>query len=117
MIAARAPGLIVNLSSVVRPGNPGQSAYAATKAAIASLTVTWTRELAAYRIRVAALSPGFVETGMTRNIPPIFLERIEKESPVGRFGRLDELADGLRFIIENDYFSGRVLDLDGGLRF
>ena len=117
MIERRSPGLIVNLSSVVRPGNPGQSAYAATKAAIASLTVTWARELAAYRIRVAALSPGFVETGMTRNIPPMFLEKMQADSPVGRFGHLDEFAAGLRFIIETDYFSGRVLDLDGGLRF
>jgi 3-oxoacyl-[acyl-carrier protein] reductase len=117
MIADRSAGLIVNVSSVVRSGNPGQSAYAATKAAVASLTVTWTRELAPYRIRVAALSPGFVETGMTVNIPPMFLDRIKAESPVGRFGELGEFADGLRFIIENDYFSGRILDLDGGLRF
>jgi 3-oxoacyl-[acyl-carrier protein] reductase len=117
MIDARRPGLIINTSSVVRSGNPGQSAYAATKAGIAALTVTWSRELAPYGIRVAAIAPGFVETGMTRSIPAVFLERIRRESPVGRFGELDEFVEGLRFIISNDYFAGRVLELDGGLRF
>ncbi len=117
MIGSKSRGLIINTSSVVRPGNPGQSAYAATKAAIDSLTVTWASELAPYRIRVAALSPGFVETGMTANIPELFLEQIKAESPVGRYGDLDEFAHGVQFIIENEYFAGRVLDLDGGLRF
>ncbi len=117
MINDRQKGLVVNVSSVVRSGNPGQSAYAATKAAVASLTVTWAQELAPYGIRVAALSPGFVETGMTRNVPAMFLERIRSESPVGRFGALDEFAHAIQFIMENDYFAGRVLDLDGGLRF
>lgn len=117
MLGARRRGLILNVSSVVRTGNPGQSAYAATKAAVESLTVTWARELAPYGVRVAALSPGFVETGMTRNIPPVFLDKIRESSPVGRFGELDEFAHAVQFIIENDYFAGRVLDLDGGLRF
>ena len=116
-IGARQSGVIINTSSVVRTGNPGQSAYAATKAAVEALTVTWAQELAPYRIRVAAIAYGFAETGMTKRIPPYFLERIRAKSPIGRYGTVDELADGCRFILENEYFVGRTLDLDGGLRF
>ena len=110
-------GVIINTSSVVRVGNPGQSAYAATKAAIDALTVTWSQELSPYGIRVAAIAYGFAETGMTRDIPAVFRDRIMRNSAVRRFANIAELADGVRFILENDYFAGRTLDLDGGLRF
>lgn len=113
----RQPGVIINTSSVVRTGNPGQSAYSATKAAIDALTVTWSQELAPYKIRVAAIAHGFAETGMTKSVPPYFLERIRSKSPVGRFATVAELVQGVEFILENDYFAGRTLELDGGLRF
>lgn len=116
-LASKQAGLIINTSSVVRAGNPGQSAYSATKAAIDALTVTWSQELSRYRIRVAAIAYGFAETGMTKNIPPLFLEQIRSNSAVRRFATVSELADGVRFIVENDYFAGRTLELDGGLRF
>ncbi len=117
MIRGRRPGLIVNVSSISRAGNPGQSAYAASKAAVDALTVTWSQELAAYDIRVVALAPGFVETNMTSAIPPMFLERIRDRTPLKRFGTLDEFAHVIQFIVENDYLHGKVLELDGGLRF
>lgn len=117
MIEARRGGLIVNVSSISRAGNPGQSAYAATKAAIDALTVTWSQELAVYQIRVVALAPGFVETAMTRAIPPLFLERIRERTPLKRFGTCEEFAQALEFIVANDYLNGKVLELDGGLRF
>lgn len=116
-IEARQPGIIVNTSSVVRCGNAGQSAYSATKAGIDALTVTWSRELAPYRIRVAAIAHGFAETGMTRRIAPMFLQQIRKRSVLGRFAEVEELTSGIEFIIENDYFAGRTLELDGGMRF
>lgn len=117
MIEGRRPGLIVNVSSISRAGNPGQSAYAASKAGIDALTVTWSQELAAYGIRVVALAPGFIETNMTRRIPPLFLERIRERTPVKRYGTLDEFAHAIEFVVENDYLNGKVLELDGGLRF
>jgi 3-oxoacyl-[acyl-carrier protein] reductase len=113
----RKRGLIINTASVVRTGNAGQSAYSATKAAVDALTVTWSKELSIYGIRVAAISYGFAETGMTRRIPSVFLDRIKSGSTVGRFADVDELVHGVRFICENEYFAGRVLELDGGLRF
>jgi 3-oxoacyl-[acyl-carrier protein] reductase len=116
-LARRYPGLIVNVSSVVRSGNAGQSAYSATKAGIDALTVTWSRELAPYRIRVAAIAYGFADTGMTERIPAVFRKQLLARSCVGRFADISELVHGVRFIIENDYFAGRVLELDGGMRF
>jgi 3-oxoacyl-[acyl-carrier protein] reductase len=117
MIRGRRHGLIVNVSSISRAGNPGQTAYAASKAAVDALTVTWSQELAPYGIRVVALAPGFVETSMTKRIPPMFLERIRERTPMQRFGTLDEFAHVIQFIVENDYLNGKVLELDGGLRF
>lgn len=117
MLASRRGGLIVNVSSISRAGNPGQSAYAASKAALDALTVTWSQELAIYGIRVVALAPGFIETNMTTRIPPLFLERIRERTPLRRFGTLEEFGHVIEFIVENDYLNGKVLELDGGLRF
>jgi 3-oxoacyl-[acyl-carrier protein] reductase len=117
MIRTKRHGLIVNVSSISRAGNPGQTAYAATKAGVDALTVTWSQELAPYGIRVVALAPGFVETSMTTRIPPMFLERIREGTPLKRFGTLDEFAHAIQFVVENDYLHGKVLELDGGLRF
>lgn len=117
MLRTRTRGLIVNVSSVSRAGNPGQSAYAAAKSGLDALTVTWSKELAPYGIRVAAIAPGFVETAMTRHIPPLFLERLREATPLRRYGTLEEFEHALVFVIENDYFNGRTLELDGGLRF
>jgi 3-oxoacyl-[acyl-carrier protein] reductase len=113
----RRAGLIVNISSISRSGNPGQTAYSATKGGIDALTVTWSQEMAVYGIRVVGVAPGFVETPMTSRIPPVFLERLRERTPMGRFGTLDEFARTLQYVIETDYLNGKVLELDGGLRF
>ncbi len=117
MIRGKRPGLIINMSSISRAGNPGQSAYAATKGGVDALTVTWSQELAMYGIRVAAIAPGFVPTRLTENIPQLFLEQIREKTPLKRYGQLEEFAHAVKFVIENDYFHGKTLELDGGLRF
>ena len=117
MLKRRIRGLIVNVSSISRAGNPGQTAYGAAKGGVDAMTVTWARELAPYGIRVAAIAPGFVETAMTKRIPPLFLERLREATPIKRYGALAEFEHALQFVIENDYFNGRTLELDGGLRF
>ena len=117
LIERRSPGVIVNTSSVVRTGNPGQTAYSATKAAVEAMTNTWAQELSIYKIRVSAIAHGFAETGMTQNIPPLFRKRILNSSTVQRFAEVDELVHGIQFLVENEYFAGRVLSLDGGMRF
>ena len=115
MVADRTGGLIVNVSSVSRRGNAGQSAYAASKAGIDALTRTWARELSPYGIRVASLAPGFVATPMTAAIPGLFLEQLRERTPIKRFGTEAEMAAALSFIIGNEYYHGRILELDGGL--
>ncbi len=116
MIASGEGGVIVNISSISRAGNVGQSNYAAAKAGVASLTTTWARELARYGIRSAAIAPGVFETEMVASMKPEAYERITGAVPLQRTGAVEELAQAVEFIIENDYFSGRVLELDGGLR-
>lgn len=117
MIRRKRGGLIVNVSSISRLGNAGQSAYAASKAGVAALTVTWSQELAPYGIRVVGIAPGFVQTAMTEGIAPIFLEQLRQRTPLRRFGTLDEFAETIEFVIVNDYLNGKVIEVDGGLRF
>jgi 3-oxoacyl-[acyl-carrier protein] reductase len=109
------PGVIVNLSSLARHGNRGQSAYVAAKAALASNTVTWARELAPYGLRVGAIAPGMIETPMTRGMNQKARDALVAAVPLGRVGEPEDIWQALRFIIECDYFTGRVVDVDGGL--
>jgi len=110
-----ASGVVVNMSSLSRHGNRGQSNYVAAKAALAANTATWAREFAPFGIRVGALAPGLIETPMTRDMHPKAREALIAEIPLGRIGAPHDVWLGVKFIIENDYFTGRCLDIDGGL--
>ena len=109
-------GVIVNISSISRLGHIGQSNYAAAKAGVAALSATWAQELARYGIRSAAIAPGVFETEMVASLKPEAHERITSAVPLNRTGEVEELAHAVEFIIENDYYSGRILEIDGGLR-
>jgi 3-oxoacyl-[acyl-carrier protein] reductase len=116
MIASETrPGVIVNLSSVARHGNRGQSAYVAAKSALAANTVTWAREFAAYGIRVAAIAPGMIETPMTAGMHQKARDALVAAVPCGRIGVPDDIWRALAFVFECDYFNGRCVDVDGGL--
>jgi 3-oxoacyl-[acyl-carrier protein] reductase len=117
MLIKRTRGVIINVSSISASGNAGQSAYSAAKAGVNALTVTWAKELGLLGIRVAGIAPGFTQTettmqSMTQNV----LNEWKKKTPLRRFAGVDEIADGIMFILKNDFFNGRVLELDGGLR-
>ena len=116
MIRNQQQGVIINISSISRAGNIGQSNYAAAKSGVAALTNTWARELARFQIRCAAIAPGVFETEMVASMKPEAHERITSAVPLQRTGAVEELAHAINFIVENDYFSGRILELDGGLR-
>lgn len=116
MISAGRQGVIVNISSISRAGNQGQSNYSAAKAGVAALTVTWAGELARHGIRVGAVAPGFIETEMTAGMREDVLTRITSGIPLRRLGQPDDIAESVAFIFANDYFSGRVIECDGGLR-
>ncbi|WP_191601974.1 SDR family oxidoreductase [Marinomonas algicola] len=109
-------GVIVNVSSVSRAGNMGQTNYSATKAGVASMVVTWARELARFNIRVGGIAPGLIATEMTAQMKPEAIERLLKSVPLGRLGEVDEMAHTLQYIVENDYFTGRIIEMDGGVR-
>jgi 3-oxoacyl-[acyl-carrier protein] reductase len=116
MIRQGEGGVLINISSISRHGNFIQSNYSATKAAVVALTVVWAKELSRYGIRSVALAPGYIDTPLTAHIPEKVRSRIIPQIPQGRMGRVEEVTHALRFAVENDYFNGRVIDLDGGLR-
>ena len=109
------PAIIVNMSSLARHGNRGQSNYTAAKAALAANTVTWARELAPFKIRVGAIAPGMIETPMTQGMNPKARDALVASIPVGRIGVPEDIWLAVKFIAECDYFNGRVVDVDGGL--
>lgn len=109
-------GVIINISSIARAGNIGQSNYAASKAGVASLVVTWGRELSRYGIRVMGIAPGVFATDMTAAMKPEAMARMQQAIPVGTLGDAGQLAATVNFIFANDYLSGRIIELDGGLR-
>ena len=116
MIRAGNGGLIINISSISRAGNMGQVNYAATKAGVAAMTVTWAKEFARYGIRVNTISPGFIGTEMVRSMKPEALAKLAAMIPAGRIGEPDEIAHTVQYLVENDYVSGRNVEVDGALR-
>lgn len=109
------PGVIVNISSVARHGNRGQSNYTAAKAALAANTVTWSREFGPFGIRVGAVAPGMIETPMTQGMNQKARDALVAAIPVGRIGVPEDIWLGVKFVLECDYFNGRTIDVDGGL--
>jgi 3-oxoacyl-[acyl-carrier protein] reductase len=109
------PGVIVNMSSVARHGNRGQSNYVSAKAALAANTVSWAREFAPFGIRVGAVAPGMVETPMTQGMNQKARDALVAAVPVHRIGLPEDIWLAVQFVIECDYFTGRTLDVDGGL--
>jgi 3-oxoacyl-[acyl-carrier protein] reductase len=108
------PGVIVNMSSIARHGNRGQSNYVSAKAALAANTVTWSREFAPFGIRVAAIAPGMVETPMTQGMNQKARDALVASIPVGRIGLPEDLWLAVKFALECDYFTGKTIDVDGG---
>ena len=116
MIRLGSRGCIINMSSVSRAGNFGQSNYSASKAGVAALTVVWARELARHGIRVNAIAPGFVKTEMVASMRPEILEKVTAGIPAGRLCEPEEIAHAALYLLENDYMNGRVLEIDGAAR-
>ncbi len=109
-------GVIVNISSISRVGNAGQSNYSAAKAGVESMGVVWAKELARYGIRVGSIAPGFTHTEILASMRPEVLNKLTEPVPLKRLGLPQEIAHAVMFIFENDFFTGRCLEIDGGLR-
>ncbi|KZY42591.1 3-ketoacyl-ACP reductase, partial [Oleiphilus sp. HI0050] len=87
MVNTNSEGCIINISSIAREGNIGQSNYSAAKAGVVALSVTWAKELARYNIRSMAIAPGFMETEMTASMKPEAQDHMKKVIPLGRPGQ------------------------------
>ena len=111
-------GVILNASSVVGIyGNIGQTNYAATKAGVIGLTKSWGKEFGPKGIRVNAVAPGFIETGMTAAVPEKVLNLMKEKTPLKRLGKPEDIAAAYLFLASDDakYINGTVLSVDGGL--
>ncbi len=109
-------GRVVNVSSVVgQSGNFGQANYAAAKAGIIGFTKSAARELASKGITVNCIAPGFTETEMVGAMPEEARERVLATIPMGRFGRPEEMAQAVIFLLAfGDYVTGQVIAINGG---
>jgi 3-oxoacyl-[acyl-carrier protein] reductase len=109
-------GKIVNIASVVgQMGNIGQANYAASKAGVIGFTKALARELARDNIRVNAVAPGFVNTDMTKDLPEKIVTKLLKKIPMGRFGEPEEIADAVAFLAKNEYITGQIINMNGGM--
>jgi 3-oxoacyl-[acyl-carrier protein] reductase len=116
MIECGNGGVIVNISSISRVGNAGQTNYSAAKAGVESMGVVWAKELARYGIRVGSIAPGFTHTEILASMRPEVLDKLTAPVPLKRLGQPEEIAHAVLFIFENDFFTGRCIEVDGGLR-
>ena len=108
-------GRIVNMSSVSGVvGNPGQVNYSASKAGIIGMTKSVARELASRGVTCNAVAPGFVETDMVRDMG-VDTEKLSSQIPLGRVGTPEDIADAVCFLLDADYITGVVLQVDGGM--
>ena len=114
-------GSIINISSVVGVfGNIGQANYAATKAGVLGLTMTWAKEFArkGANVRVNAIAPGYIMTDILKTVPQDLLDSFAKLTMLGRLGQPKEIADVALFLAsdESSYITGQTLNVNGGMR-
>ena len=115
MTKARA-GAIINLSSVVGlTGNAGQANYAASKAGVIGFSKSIAREVAARNVRVNVIAPGFIESDMTAVLSDKIKDAMMGQIPMKRFGQAEEVAEVAVFLAKQEYMTGQVLSIDGGL--
>jgi 3-oxoacyl-(acyl-carrier-protein) reductase len=111
-------GRIVNITSIVaQMGNFGQANYAVAKGGLIAFTRTLAREVATKGVTVNAVSPGFIDTDMTSELPEAVIETVKRLTPMGRLGRSEEVASAVRFLAaaESSFITGEVINVNGGL--
>jgi len=111
-------GSIVNISSIVGlTGYRGLTVYSATKAALDGFTRSLARELGSRKITVNSVASGYLKTEMSHGLDDAQLNQIVRRTPAGRLGEPDDIARAIQFLVDehNDWVTGQVLVVDGGL--
>lgn len=108
-------GNIINISSIFGIiGASCESIYSVSKAGIDGLTKSLAKELGPSNIRVNSIAPGIIDTKMNNNLSEEDVKAIEEEIPVGRIGKTEEIAKAVRMLLENEYITGQVIEINGG---
>lgn len=116
MIKKRNKGVLIHVSSIAAQGNIGQTAYSASKAAVEAMSKVWSKELGAFGIRSVCIAPGFMNTvGGHDALEEKMLANWISKTPLKRTGEIDEVVKAAQFCIENDFFNGEVINVNGGL--
>jgi 3-oxoacyl-[acyl-carrier protein] reductase len=111
-------GSITTTSSIVGQfGNVGQTNYAATKAGVIGMTLSWSKELARFKIRANAVAPGFIRTPMTSGMPDKIIEMMVEKTPLKMMGEPEDIAYAFLYLASDEarYVTGQVLGINGGL--
>ena len=116
MVKHRTNGVIINISSISACGNPGQTAYSASKAGLEAMTKVWAKELGPIGIRSVAVAPGFMDMPSTaKALSANILANIKQRIPIRRLGNPELIAEAVTFAFKNDYINGSIIKVDGGL--
>jgi len=111
-------GKIISMSSLVgQRGNFGQTNYAAAKAGIIGFTKSLSKEVGRFGMTVNAVAPGFIETKMIEKVPDQIKEMVKKLTPLGKFGKPEDVANAVLFLASDqaNFITGAILNVDGGL--
>ena len=117
-MVARKQGVIVNITSLSgQRGNPGQSAYSASKAVIVAFSKALHKEMGSMGIKINCISPGLIETDMTKDLNPVYFQQRLANSPLKRMGKPEEVANLISYIADEapSYLIGQEITIDGGI--
>lgn len=112
---SRKDGCIINISSIWgQTGAACEVHYAVSKAGMDAITKSLAKELGASNIRINSIAPGIIDTDMNKNLSKMEMEKLIYEIPLGRIGRVEEISKCVKWLIEDTYITGQIININGG---